>query len=513
MVTTAAFPRRRPLFGEESPMRLLTRISAVFFVATLYLTISGGGKPAISQSNNYDGTTRAAIERIIQANDQIISGNAVEAQNLLRGMAEPLKTLEALAQKFREVANREHDRCMLRIGELEKKTSDLYQQEIALNNQIVEVEAGLAAAATRRDLAEVEIKKLTASIGATQQKMREREANLRELAKWWWVPGYGQYLAIRTLVNNDIGQYQRAVQDLGDQQRQIQQHIASTNAAQALIAELNNQKRNAAELNIKLNGMRSSAQSELGELKASAVFLTDADVFWAKAETLVQVDAEGFIGTMQILQDVLESEVKAPSFTDPDPSHEVVRDFRQKLVEFAESVDGNNNFLLQDATAYCGGPPRVADASAAVSARCNISQIAKYYKIVDPKTCAFQYLNPPHCPPKPKLVNVSTDALAAGKARGTWSRTTFDDWQNWIGKARCESAAAIYYGKLSNAEECENRCLADPECTIWAYNALYTGSGNEAWVDSKHECWGGLSSLAATKAPPVWGGFISGGMR
>jgi hypothetical protein len=492
-------------------MRLLPRISVVVFVALLSLTAIGGGTPAISQSDNYGGTTRAAIERIIQANDQMIAGDVLGAQNSLRAMAEPLKTLETLAQKFREVANREHDRCILRIGDLEKKTSDLYQQEIGLNNKIVELEAGLAAAATRRNLGEAEIRKLTASISATQQSMREREANLRELEKWWWVPGYGQYLAIRTLVNNDIGQYQRAVQDLGDQQRQIQQHIASTNAAQAVIADLNSQKKNAAELNKQLNGMRSSAQSELRELKASAVFLTDADVFWAKAETLVQVDAKGFIGTMQILQDVLDSEVKGPSFS--DPSDEMVRDFRQKLGEFAESVDGNNNFLLQEATSYCGGPPRVTDANATVSARCNISQIAKYYKIVDPKTCAFQYLNPPHCPPKPKLVNISADALAAGKARGTWSRTTFDDWQNWVGKARCESAAAIYYGKLSNAEECENRCLSDPECTIWAYNGMYIGSGNEAWVDSKQECWGGLSSLAATKAPPVWGGFISDGMR
>jgi hypothetical protein len=493
-------------------MRRFMRVSFGWFLVVLCLAIGGGGTPAISEGGTYNSTTRAALDSIIEANDQILAGKPDDARKLLGGMAEPLKNLEALAQKFRETANREHDRCMARIGDLENKTSDLYQQQIALDKQIAELEAGLAGAAKRRDLAQAEINRLTATINAAQRSMQEREGKLRELEKWWWVPGYGQYLAIRTLVDNDIGQYQSAVSALGDQQRQIQQHIASANAAQALRAQLDPQKKQAEELHRQLDGMRSSAQNELRELKSTAVFLTDADVFWGKAETLLQVDAKGFVGTMQILQDVLESEVQAPSFTNPDPSHEVVRDFRQKLVEFAESVDANNNFLLQDATEFCGGPPRVTDANATVSARCSIGQIAKYYKILDPKTCAFEFLNPPHCPPKPKSIDVSADALAAGKARGTWSKTTAEDWANWIGAARCESAAAIYYGKLSDVLECEKRCIADSECTIWTYNELYTGRGNQAWVDSQHECWGGLNSLSANK-PPHWGGFISGGIR
>jgi len=491
-------------------MRRFTRFAFGSFLVVLCLAISGGGTPATSQGGGYGSTTRAAIDQIIQANDQLLSGKPVDAQNLLRGIAEPLKTLEGLAQKFREVANREHDRCLARIGDLEKKTSDLYQQQLDLNKKIADLDAQLAGAATRRDLAAAEIERLRASMAASEKSMRDRAEKLRELEKWWWVPGYGAYLGIRTLVDNDIGQYQSAVSALSDQQTQLQQHAASLNTAQALRAQLDPQKKQAEELHRQLDGMRSSAQNELRELKGTAVFLTDADVFWAKAETLVQVDAKGFTGTMQILQDVLEKEINAPSFT--DQSVEVVRDFRQKLVEFAESVDANNNFLLQDTTQFCGGPPRVTDANATVSARCNIGSIAKYYKILDPKTCAFEYLNPPHCPPKPKVVNVSADALAKGRARGTWSKTTHQDWQNSIGKARCESAAAIYYGKTSNAEECENICVADSECTIWSYNELYTGRGNEAWVDSKHECWGGLSSLAIN-TEPVWGGFISGGLR
>jgi len=146
----------------------------------------------------------------------------------------------------------------------------------------------------------------------------------------------------------------------------------------------------------------------------------------------------------------------------------------------------------------------VKDPNATVSARCNISQFTKYYQIVDPKTCAFQYLNPPRCPPKPKVVNVSADALAAGRARGTWTKTAK---QNWIGRQRCESAAATYYGKVSNAEECESRCIGDPECTIWTYNSHNGYMGN----DSIRECWGGLNSLDASKTS--WEGFTSGGIR
>ena len=102
------------------------------------------------------------------------------------------------------------------------------------------------------------------------------------------------------------------------------------------------------------------------------------------------------------------------------------------------------------------------------------------------------------------MVNVSADALAAGRARGTWTKTAK---QNWIGRQRCESAAATYYGKVSNAEECESRCIGDPECTIWTYNSHNGYMGN----DSIRECWGGLNSLDASKTS--WEGFTSGGIR
>jgi hypothetical protein len=484
-------------------MRLAARIFTVLFLVVLHVPVGRGETPPISWGGNYGAATRAAIERVIQANDQIISsGNAVGAQNLLRDMAEPLKRLEALAQKFREVANREHDRCQNTIGDLEPKINDLYQQEMELNKKINDLNGLLAAEVTRKSRAESEITRLSASISAVQTSMQQRQKKLQEMATWWWVPGYAQYLAVRTLVDDDIGEYQRAISALGDQQTQIRQHNASLNAAQAVIGELDRQKKNAAGLNSQLNGMRSSAQQELRKLKATAVFLTEADVFWGKTETLLQVDAKGFTGTMSILMDVLESDVQAPPSS--DPLHEVVRDFRQKLIEFADSVDANDNFLLKDTTAYCGGPPLVIDANATVSVHCNISQFTKYYKVVDPKTCAFQYLNPPRCPPKPKSVNMSVDALARGKVRGTWMRAV---GQNWIGRARCESAAAIYYGKLSNAEQCEQRCLADPECTVWTHN----DNNGYMGMDSITECWGGLNSLGANKSS--WSGFTSGGIR
>src|SRR6516164_5038079 len=229
-------------------MRCFTRISFGWFLVVLCLAIGGS-------------TTRAAIDQIIKANDEAVSGKIVDAQNLLRWIAEPLKNLEGLAQKFREVANREHDRCMLRIGELETKTSDLYQQQLELNDKIKDLDAQLAGAAKRRDLAAAEIERLRANMAASEQSMREREAKLSELAKWWWVPGYGAYLGIRTLVDNDIGQYQSAVSALSDQQKQLQQHAASLDRAQALRAQLDPQKQQGEALHRQLDGMRSSAQN------------------------------------------------------------------------------------------------------------------------------------------------------------------------------------------------------------------------------------------------------------
>ena len=53
-------------------------------------------------------------------------------------------------------------------------------------------------------------------------RMQERERKLKELTQWFWVPGYGQYLAVRTLADKDIESYKSEINSLNDQNRLMQ---------------------------------------------------------------------------------------------------------------------------------------------------------------------------------------------------------------------------------------------------------------------------------------------------
>lgn len=466
-----------------------------------WLAMSCAG--ASARADVYENSTRETIQQLIRANDLLIAGHAAESRALVQQMGESIRNLDGLAQKYREIANREHTRCSKRIGELDVKTNELFVEQTELKKQIDDLSASLIGAATKQRLAADEINRLNATLSETAQKLRERQAKLEEMQKWWWVPGYGQYLAIRTLADDDIGQYNQTITAIQDQQQRLESNANTLAESQTLIANLTSRKQQAEQLNGQLTEMRVSAQTDLKGLNGIAVFLTDADVFWGLAQNLLQVDGDSYVRQMKIIQDVLARNNTSPSFT--QPSVTMAQNFQQKLVEFADSIEKQSNFLLQPTTQFCGGPP-APHTNVAISGRCNIDAITSYYEIVDPKTCSFRYLNPPGCPPTAKSVSTDADALSRGRSRGAWTRA---DSQNWIGRpstSPCSTAGTIYYGKLSDPAQCEAMCMADTDCTIWTFNVR-----NGFMPDSINQCWGGPTSLDANKRP--WGGFISGGIR
>ena len=331
-------------------------VHRVFLLAVLWLALLAAGTPAMAEGNTYDNTTRETVQQLIRANALLVAGRSTDARVLVQGMSQSIQTLSGLVSQFREIANREHARCAQRIGELEIETNQLFVQQTDIDRQIDKLAAELASAETVRKLEEAEVKRLNAELNETMQSMQQRQAKLEELQRWWWVPGYGQHLAIRTLVDQDIGQYQAAVNALHDQRQRLAETTNSLKQAQGLNATLASQKRQRGQLNRQLVEMRVSGQTDLRELNRIAVFLTDTEVFWGLAENLLKVDAESFVRRMEIIHDVLARGVQSPSFK--DPSVTMAQNFQEKLVEFADSVDKQSNFLLKDTTNFCGGPPR-----------------------------------------------------------------------------------------------------------------------------------------------------------
>ena len=466
------------------------------------LAVAGPAAPddAARGATTYAVETQTALTQLIGAADLFRGGRVDEAQAKLRSMRASLENLAGLADRFRELANREHTRCMDRITDLEKRTTGLFEQQERLFAEIKDLDGQIAGAAASANVASAQITELNTKIQNTVAALDQRQQKLKELESWWWVPGYGQYLGTRTLIDGDIGTYESLAGTLRDAGERLRDSRAAAAAANALRANLE-PSRNATLAAVNdLKRMRTDTEGELGELKHSAVVLTDASVLWAKARTLLTITAADQLDSLESIQQLLEKPSNAPEFD--DPSREYAGDLQATLVRFAQSVDNGSNFLLQSAS-FCGGPPLSSNVGR-VSQPCDqIKQITRYYEIVDPVTCTFRYTNTPGCPPFPRDATIDNARVAASRASGGWTRAP---GQNWIGANRCRATVATYYGKLDGDAACEQVCMSDPECRFWTYNER-----NAMMPNSRGECWGGRGSAAAQRTD--WSGFISGGQR
>src|SRR5262249_32665790 len=153
---------------------------------------------------------------------------------------------------------------------------------------------------------------LNTKIQSTVAALDQRQQKLKELESWWWVPGYGQHLGIRTLVDGDIETYESLAGTLRDAGQRLRDSQAAAAAANALRANLES-SRNAtlATLN-DLKRMRVDTERELGDLKHSAVVLTDASVLWAKARSLLTITAADQLDSLESIQQLLEKPSNAP---------------------------------------------------------------------------------------------------------------------------------------------------------------------------------------------------------
>lgn len=413
-------------------------------------------------------------------------------------------TLSKQIQDYRDLANREHQRCVVRAADLDIFVGNILQQKQRLDAQIGQLEADLAAATKDQQLSQAEIARLTGQIGQVRAAFMERQRKLEELRRWWWVPGYGQYLAIRTLVDDDIGNERQFANTLDDTMRMMKSTQEAYGAAENTRRQLIAERERVTKTADALPHMRDEVVRRIKGARATTVFLADAEVFWGKMQTALDFKVESSRDDLALLQALLSKEALPVLRAEYDAQAMTLKD---ALFAFARSVDTKSNFLLDKSADFCGGPPLTSESLAVnTPKRCNISSITKYYEIVDPATCSFRYLNPPGCPPLAKSVDMSAESVDRGRSRGAWTRSPGQNWVGRPGTSPCAVDGTIYYGKLSGPDQCEATCQGDSDCTAWTFN-----TNNGFMPNSVGQCWGGPRPLALNKRD--WSGFVSGGIR
>lgn len=189
------------------------------------------------------------------------------------------------------------------------------------------------------------VEKLRKDVEAARDSMAELENNMVLLQRWWWVPGYGQYLAVKTLVNNEEGQLHAIREELQDRRLQLANLEQLINHASTLICEVKEERESVATATTALQCVSEAARKNSEEIRKRTVDLLDREDFYRKLNGLVTITVDG---RQRALADALTSQrsprILAQIATRAAQLDGALEELRQKIQEgrrFLEDIPDN----------------------------------------------------------------------------------------------------------------------------------------------------------------------------
>ena len=250
-----------------------------------------------------------------------------------------LKTIESLTgeitrrtRQYLGNAEAAHRTCAARSARLEKELGEILLAQEDLGRKIADVEAQIAAASARERASSDEIRQLNDRVRQLERSLAERRKKLRELEKWWWVPGYGTYLSIRTLAQKDIQTQDHlfsALQDADRMHASLRNSLEAANRLRSTLASSRDQFR---ANDAALHGIQQQIVEKITKARAAVAFLSDAEAFWMRVQRLGvarTADDVQFVAR-QLAQQV--SPLLAQEFSGS------ARNFREALIAFGDAV-------------------------------------------------------------------------------------------------------------------------------------------------------------------------------
>jgi hypothetical protein len=450
---------------------------------------------------------RQALDAVSQSIQQLRAGNVAAARQALAGVEQIIARESAAIAAFEERAKDSFARCVASVGELDRMIGDITVTEQRVAAELATTEGSLANAVQDAEVSSHEMDAIQASIAQLRAAVEARQAKLRELEKWWWVPGYGAYLGIRTLADHDVTELEAAIRELNDHRVQNARSEAALRAAQGAITRLSAERSRLRAERETAAGMHAVLNYRMQSVRDVTVFVQQAKQFWGEVGTFVGYQVQGAVGSTTALADLLNAtmgEKGSDALVLGIGSEQ--ENLRAKLVEFAAKLEGGSAFANLTA-ADCAPSAGLTEATAKLAA-CHFMPTWPHYEITNLETCTFRYVSPPGCPPASVSAAPPGNRFLDGMTRDMQNfwRGRVAAEQNWIGRARCTSNATLFLGRHATARACEATCTGRIDCHFWTYNV-----NNGAIANTDGECWGGTASLQ----PEIgrWEGFVSGGLK
>ncbi len=306
----------------------------------------------------YADITRNLIEQLVSVSDWLAKwGPWEENRNVvrekLRRMEKDVGHLVKISQNIVDEANKQYEIRDGEIRQIHLAIGAIYDNERKLTKDIDELAAQLVFLKQKRELGQKEINETLERIARNQASLTDRKAKLEELQKWFWVPGYGQYLTTRSLVDDDIQATNRLAHSLAELQQKVRVNRSLLGDIPQTEAKLKSLQATHENEKTKLEAFRKELNDSLGRLKQALVFFGDIAKFWGQVRVLTQDEAGFSIESVQQRMALLESRQQLPSFAGDSYSRALTRlnsgehvltlTLRDGILRLAEVLDQRKN--------------------------------------------------------------------------------------------------------------------------------------------------------------------------
>ncbi len=151
------------------------------------------------------GMSRKKNHRLLIQDDASDLNQEAERKKQLR-----LDLKRAVEQLIVEVDKRRVE-CDTKIDQLGQRRSNLVEEKARLyatsdqdKKQMSDLEVEIAAKQQSLNLILQSVSSIGSQIAELKRKIDNARAKKRQLETWWWVPGYGIYLAIDSMIDEDL---------------------------------------------------------------------------------------------------------------------------------------------------------------------------------------------------------------------------------------------------------------------------------------------------------------------
>ncbi|KAL9989189.1 hypothetical protein ACROYT_G003712 [Oculina patagonica] len=250
----------------------------------------------------------------------------------------------ALCDRLKE-AEEEHQK---QAEDLTQQINDLYQVQIEHEKSKQELETKVSSLTNEKERCRQRRQDASRRKREAEREKREAEEKYEELEKYFWVPFYGQFLAIREIIENNGSKARDASREMACFESDIRKAESDIAWANSGICEAEKNINEILEKVENLKRQRDACHNELGDVKSMVSFIMQAVTFWNE---VVELTKAATVKTDHIQRIVgLAAKKNTVRILKSNGTQTLMRSFKERWMEVAEMIASDDNNLVLTGT-------------------------------------------------------------------------------------------------------------------------------------------------------------------